>query len=231
MSRSVFIVLAVIAYAQAGAQANSFEITSWSLGAGIVDSTGGVSAGSETVENPFDAQDWVQRGASSARTDYDFAWHASFGQFLVEASHVAFDGNGGTRSASVGSIHITPSVDLLLTATGSYDYDLPGSAMQVSHGIDVYDDNTQIAAWGAFDHTFLNGPTSDTFNWSNQTVLPAGHQIQILYGTYLDAFGSSGFLASGEGFIHFTLQPVPEPSTLLPLALGALMLRRRRLRR
>lgn len=153
--------------------------------------------------------------------------------FLIEGSHVASDANR-TRSLSAGNIFITPAVDLLLTATGRYDWDLPTDAMAVTYGLLVEDAVTHENFFerGGSQTTFLNGPAAGTYLIDGRAVLPAGREYWFSYRFILDAFeGNSGLLATGEGFIQWTLAPVPEPATLALLALGALgagtLLRRR----
>ncbi|WP_407951090.1 hypothetical protein, partial [Parvibaculum sp.] len=205
----------------------SFTVDRWDLATRIHDSNDTVQDGSVTVSNPFSQQYDVALGASQAHSYFDFSWTPDTASFLITASHIAFDGNGGTRSISSGNIYLTPSVDLFLTATGTYDYDLPAWAMQVAHGLDIFVDSSHPYSWGDFENTFLQGPISGAFHLSEQGILPAGSSVTISYAMHVDGFGNSGLLAEGHGNILITLQPVPEPMTLTMLALGAVSLSRR----
>lgn len=210
------------------ARADSFEISSWFVESAIINLPDIVGDVSEVVQNPFVDEHHVALGPSQAHSYFDFSWTPDTASFLITASNVAFDGNGGTRSISSGAIYLTPHVDLLLTATGTYDYALPAWAMQVAHGLDIYADSTHLYSWGNFEYTDLQGPISGTFQLSRQGILPAGSSVTILYAMYVDAFGNSGLLAEGAGSILITLQPVPEPGTLALFAMSAAMAGRRR---
>lgn len=210
------------------AHATAFDISAWSLETLVQDSADGRATDvNYVVENPLHDQLLAVVGSSHAASYFDFTWTPDTASFLIAASHVAFDGNGGTRSISTGNIYLTPHVDVLITATGTYDYDLPAWAMQVAHGLDIYADSTHLYSWGNFQNTFLQGPITGTFQLSRQGILPAGSSVTILYAMYVDAFGNSGLFAEGHGSILITLQPVPEPMTLTTLALGAVSLSRR----
>lgn len=223
--------LAIVFFAGAFTSAAATEVSSWSLATGIGDRFNGVGAQSDMVQNPFVDEHHVTLGASQAASYFDFSWTPDTASFLIAASNVAFDGNGGTRSISTGNIYLTPHVDILITATGTYDYDLPAWAMQVAHGLDIYADSTHLYSWGNFQNTFLQGPITGTFQLSRQGILPAGSSVTILYAMYVDAFGNSGLFAEGHGSILITLQPVPEPQMVALFALAACLMRRKASRR
>jgi len=227
----LIVVLSVGLIASAPVHADSFLVTSWSLGTAILDLPDVAGDVSDLVQNPFVHEHHLTLGQAQAHSYFDFSWTPDTASFLIAASHVAFDGNGGTRSISSGDIYITPNVDLLITATGTYDYDLPAWAMQVAQGVDVDADSIQLYSWGNFEYTDLQGPISGTFQLSEQGILPAGSSVRIFYAMYVDGFGNSGLLAEGHGSILITLQPLPEPHTLALLALGACLLRKKSSRR
>lgn len=209
-------------------QADSFLVTSWSLGTGILDLPDVVGDVFDVVQNPFVNEHHFTLGQGQAHSYFDFSWTPDTASFLTTASNVAFDGNGGTRSISTGHIYLTPQVDLLITATGMYDYDLPAWGMQVAHGLDIDIDSAPAYSWGNFEHTFLQGPISGTFHLSEQGILPAGSSVTISYAMYVDGFGNSGLLAEGHGSILITLQPVPEPAAVSLILASFLAARRPR---
>lgn len=237
MSRLLPVLLALSSITMpAKAVAGSFDVPAWSLATGVGDSSTGLSDNSEVVQNPFQDEHHVLLGPSQAHSYFDFSWTPDTASFLIAASHAAFDGNGGTRSVSAGNIYITPNVDLLLTATGTYDYDMPGWDMRVGYGLVIYDGEfRERFVEGHTDDTFIDGPTTAGFSLDAQFVLPAGETSILSYIILIDAFDSTGLLATGSGDIHITLAPVPEPSTLMTLAIVATLLprpmRRPRLRR
>ncbi|MBE7506203.1 MAG: PEP-CTERM sorting domain-containing protein [Planctomycetia bacterium] len=177
--------------------------------------------------SPFQSSHQVVRSPSQATSYYDFSWTPDTASFLVAASHVAFDGNGGTRSASTGNIYLTPSVDLLLTATGTYAYDLPGWDMDVRYAFVAYDGSFGSRFSQSLGDFTFKGPTSGNFTISKSGILPAGEVSILNYTIYVDGFDSTGLLATGSGDILFTLQPVPEPSTIVLVIATTLLSRRR----
>ncbi|RIK55687.1 MAG: hypothetical protein DCC63_18790, partial [Nitrospira sp.] len=187
-------------------QATDFTIDAWSLETGIIEDQNYFVGSYSPEPLPYSDTQLVSIGLSTS--------------FLIEGSHVASDANR-TRSLSAGNIFITPAVDLLLSATGRYDWDLTTDAMAVTYALLVDDPMTQeyFFAQGDSHTTFLDGPAAGTYLIDGQAVLPAGREIRISYFFILDAFeGNSGLLATGEGFIQWTLAPVPEPATLALLA-------------
>lgn len=232
--RAVLLVLAAstLGGATVPANAGAISIDRWGLETLVFDSVERLADGSYDVEMPFQTQHHVVNGVSEAVSFFDFSMSPDTASFLIQASHTAFDGNGGTRSFSGGNIHVTPSVDLLLTATGTYAYDMPGWDMDVHYALVVSDSAFQERFVQSFGDSTFKGPTSGIFSLSGTDILPAGETSIIRYIMYIDGFGSSGLLASGSGEIHFTLAVVPEPSTIALLAFGLACLRKpnRRLR-
>mgnify|MGYP001321344459 CR=1 FL=1 len=223
-----FTTLVVASLLVSDALASSFTLDDWALSTGIIDTRNHFSTSFTPQPSPYLNEQHITVSPSEAHSYFDFSWTPDTASFFITASHVAFDGNGGTRSLSSGNIYITPAVDLLLTATGTYAYDLPGSTMQVNYSLGAW--NT-IGSNGFFqthvDDTILDGPTSGIFALSLQGIIPAGQPTMIRYNFMLDAFSSTGLLATGAGNMQFTLQPVPEPMTITMLALGAVSLSRR----
>lgn len=210
------------------AHATAFDISAWSLETLVQDSADGRATDvNYVVENPLHVQLLAVVGSSHAASYFDFSWTPDTASFFITASHVAFDGNGGTRSLSSGNIYITPAVDLLLTATGTYAYDLPGWDMDVHYAFAAFDGNFRERFNQSLGDFTFKGPTSGSFAISKSGILPAGEVSVIHYIMYVDGFDSTSLLATGAGNMQFTLQPVPEPMTLTMLALGTVSLSRR----
>lgn len=187
----------------------------------------------ESVQSPFVQSHSAALGSSSVSTSYDFAWSETGGTFLIQGNQQAEDNTTlHLRSLSDGQIDVFSSVDLLFTAEGSYTYDLPGGAMAVTYGLGLLDAQTgqPYFAQGGSDDSFLNGSASGTFVIDGQGILPAGRPAYIRYFMVLDTYDSTGLFATGSGYFHFTLQQVPEPSTLGLAILGTAFLLRRRAR-
>lgn len=208
-------------------------IEQWNMVTGVRNSSGHQGAFAETVQNPFFTTHDIVRGASSARTNFDFTWNDSAGDFLIQASQRAADVDPlGLTSNSSGWINVSADQDLLITAQGAYDYTLPAWGMGVAFFLGVYEDIPPYDAplnFGDAFSTYSNPwPASGVITGSGQAILQAGHTWTIQYWIQVDSSGTTGTAATGDGYLHFTLQEVPEPATLFPLALAAMLLRRSR---
>jgi hypothetical protein len=228
LRKLIFFLFGTVALTATPASAALFSINAWGMESTVLNLPNLASDYSDLVQNPFVGEHHALLGPSGAHSYFDFSWTPDTASFLIAASHVAFDGNGGTRSLSSGNIYITPTVDMLLTATGTYAYDLPGWDMQVAYGLVVFDGQFHerfVQTYG--DDTFIDGPTNASFTLDTQFVLPAGETSVLSYRFRLDAFDSTSLLATGSGDIQFTLQPIPEPSTVVLVFSTTLLSRRR----
>jgi hypothetical protein len=218
----------------------AFTITEWALGTTVYDSSIGGPEGLDSdynnvVENPFQHTQFASVGISTAETTYDFAWSADFGGFLIDAAHEAEDIDTGTLySRSSGYIWVAPSIDLSLEIAAAYSYYLPPGMMLARLEIFASDVDTSENLFYAReqDNSFDGYPVSGTFTIDGNATLPAGHTIVLHYEMIIQSFsGQTGLLGTGTGSVSFTLQPVPEPSTLALLATFILIVPRRRHRR
>ncbi len=190
----------------------------------------GIGGFFDVVENPFSATHYFEYGpsaGSTAFTTYDFAWSNSGGDFRIDASHQAEDSsNGFLSSISNGDIIFTSSQPLLITVDAEYTYDLPTGSLAAALVVAVGEVGTHEEFMA---HSFLETfPGAGTFEVHDQTILPAGREYLFSYRMNIHAFESTGVIGRGDGFAHFTLQTIPEPSTLgLVILAAAISLRRR----
>jgi len=213
-----------------------FNVQQWQLGTGVTGTPPNVGVElNQTVTNPLIlTQHWDGTdGFSSSETSYRFGWDSSFGDFLVQVTHRAADVDPNTlRSGSSGLIYFTSNTDVLFTIDGNYSYSLPINPMLTIFNLSVSDaqpPHDSPIGFGNYYGTEDGAPASGSFPISGQAVLPAGHTWLIDYLMEVETLGGlSGQIASGDGYLHFTLQSVPAPAAFLPLALAALLLRKRR---
>jgi hypothetical protein len=233
---STFIAVISFCITASVALSSSFTVEQWNLGTGVAGSWPNIDGVSNTtVSNPLHELQSAQVGSSTANTTYAISWNDTFGDFLVQTTHRAADVDPlHMRSISAGSIYVTAMSDLLFTADAAYSYILPVDPMYTAFAFTVYDaqpPNLAVFNGGGFYDTIHGSPASGNFPVSGQAILAAGHTWVIAYQMEVNAYyGYSGQIALGDGYLHFTLQAVPEPATLVPLAVGALIARRRRAR-
>jgi hypothetical protein len=203
----------------------TFSFDDWALGCDVFDnsSSGHDSASFHSVPNPF--VDWhlASFSNSSAYASYNFAWDDQFGTFSIESSQQAQGGSSAgflTRSSS--RILLTPSVDLLFSVEGAFDYDLPADFMMAVFSFDIWDpvEGVDLFSDGQMGETFPGQPSSGTLLLEGSgAVIPAGHTYELSYMMMLYTFGGTqGYMATGEGGLTFTLTALPEPATLVLLA-------------
>lgn len=205
---TVFLIPVVIVATPASA---SFTVDDWFLGC-RVDPPGDPleTVFFSTVTNPFRDSHSVTIGPSAAEAAYDFVWTELMDSFRIDASHSAFDVNSSTLcSFSSGVMHISPTADLELHVTGSYDYDLPADNTVATMEFRVAGHLLEFERADSFD-----GHVVGTLEFENSIVLPADATYQIQYLFRIQSFaGGSGQIGTGDGFIEFTLNTVREPAT------------------
>jgi hypothetical protein len=171
-------------------------------------------------------------GASTCQASYSFSWDDQFGTFSIQSSQWAEGVSSSVLFTSAsGFIYVTPSVDLLFSVDGAFDYDLPADFMRarIAFGIGDPVENVEIFSGGQMAETFPGQPSSGTLLLEGSVVIPAGHIWELHYVMELDTFsGTQGYMATGEGGLTFTLTALPEPATLVLLAPALLDLPRRR---
>jgi hypothetical protein len=233
--KNLFLIAALVVGAAGPSVRADFIIPQWRLGVSVYDSSSGEDDTSifATVQNPFQDSHSATAGISTAETTYDFAWSADFGSFLIDAAHEAEDVDPGFLLVrSSGFIWVAPSIDLSLEISAAYSYYLPPHMMMAELKVVVFDEDTSERLFYSLqrDNSFDGYPVSGTFTVDGNATLPAGHTTFLYYRMSIVSFSSQppGLLATGTGSVSFTLQPVPEPSTLALLAPLVLIVPRRR---
>jgi len=239
MMRQSNLIIALIAclawHGRAGAQV---AVSSWNLTTGVQDlsaSGGGQDAAFfETVQNPFVNSHSATLGGGTATTSYDISWFGDNASFRIGAAHVDPD-LGGVRYVceSSGSIRFSLTNTVRARITGTFQYNLPAPGTDLFYGLTIFDLQTLhvVLSDSRQADTFTSPSQSGTFSLDQSAILPAGHSFFVQYVVRTDASGNSGLLATGDGYLHLTLEPVPEPATLMLSSVAiALCIRRSRCR-
>lgn len=222
------------------ASGSVFSVDQWSVGAAVAGEfpySDGDS--SNIVSNPFVESFQAIDRASSATASFNFSWNDSSGDFLLDGSLrcVAqnlppFPGATGDESCGAnGGIYFTTTADLLMTVDAAFDYNLAGPNLFALIDFNVYPESTNkpkdpIFVSGVHDDTYTHYPAAGTLRITGQAIVPAGQTYIFGFRQYLSADRNTGAIATGDGYLHFTLQTIPEPATSALLILGTLLLSR-----
>lgn len=222
------------------ALASLFTVDQWSVGVGVLGEfpySDGDS--SDIVSNPFVESFQAIDRASFATASFNFSWNDSSGSFLIDGSHRCVAQNPPPYPGAVGSelcgasagIYFTTTADLLMSVDAAFDYNLAGPNLFSRIDFSVYPESSvdpvdPVFVSGAHDDTYTHYPASGTLRITGQAIVPAGQTYIFNFQQLMIAKHNTGAIATGDGYLHFTLQEVPEPAMLFPLALGAMFLRR-----
>lgn len=219
------------------------QIEQWSLATGANGVNSGGASYFNTVTNPFVDSSQIVDRSSIAYSAFNFSWDDTSGNFYVKGSHNCVAQNprpypgatGLEQCVSEGGIYFTPSTDLLLTVDAAYDYNLAGPNLftrTLFQVIPVYDDPQEPVEYvfvaGPHADTFTGYPATGTLHVNGQAIVPAGRTYLLSYSQYMSAYGNTGAVGTGNGYIHFTFAPVPEPAALVPLAIAVIASRQTR---
>lgn len=215
----------------------SVTMQTWSLVSLVDDGFLGQrdSAGSGTVQNPFQATHIATIGDSSATTVYDFLWQAQSAIFLIDAIHAVSDiptTSSLSISRSTGTAIMHAENDLLVTVNAQYSYHSLGSEYYARLGLIIADTDTktQFINESHQDGPAFLGPSTGTFFIQDSIIIPASTNFGISYSMSMTTFGGgSSTIGHASGHVNITMQVIPEPTTALFLAFtGVVVFRRHR---
>ncbi len=213
-------------------------VDSWIIGTGVYDTQSPSNPSEEdfslSVENPFDACHRALLNDSSSTAAYDFSWTGDVASFGLNVSHHLEQLDG--RTTTSGRIYITPSVDSIVTFSGTWEFAWPSAAIgstQVSlHIFDLATENSIASAIGSGGNLGL-GPPFGSFSIGGSEVIRSGGHYLLYYSAHVSHVDPTppGTFGEASGNIHFTITPIPEPASLALLSFASLALPRRISRR
>lgn len=229
---------ALVLFALAGSPSRvvgGLLVSEWLLEAAVYESTAvgdpleGVFF--KTVQNPFNASHTAMRNGSYSATSYDLGWIGDSASFDITANHYVQQLEGFTLSG--GRILLTPAVDSIISAQGTWGYAWPNAAeAQIYLSLLVADAETsdEILYGADYGGNFDLGPPHGTLNAQDSGLLLAGRLYEVHYSTTIDFFTPTppGTYGEASGEVHIEINAVPEPAVLAFLLPAALALRRRR---
>jgi hypothetical protein len=166
-------------------------------------------------------------GGTNSHVNYAFDWSGDTGTFRVDAAQTVVHPSASLlQTTSNGDVYFRPSVDSLVTLRVQYTYDLPGNYMEGFDTGGVFNLDTDELYAQISHGGFSLGPVSGSFDQTMTAVIPAGCNCEFVYTMRLTTDATS-VPATDSGIVELTIVPLPETATLLPLALGAIALRRR----
>ncbi len=160
-------------------------------------------------------------------------WTDTAGNFLIQTTQQAADTDPTLlRTISSSTMTLHANEDLLFSYDIACDYNLPFDSIQVVCSLGVVNQEDFLEGYVdayVVDDTYSDWPAANSFHQTGQVILPAGNEYYVASLMRLALSGPpSNGVATVDGYFHFTLQAVPEPATLFPPALGAMLLRRSR---
>lgn len=186
------------------------------------------------VQPDFVNSHGVAQSAATVATQYIIHILQNTADYTIAAQHHC-DNTAGIqpRCISTGRIQLTTMTDVLVSASGSYSYQLPSVPMSAGLSFSASDYTTSTPQLlfldSGVDDTFLSGPHNGTRTISISGVVPAGRVVRFTYTMAISFHsGAAQVPANGSGSIHFTMSAVPEPAALVPMLACALVMRRRR---
>ncbi len=227
-----FLVGAVLGLLTSSSHA-SIVIDNWNLVTGVAYTNGGDAHISTVVQNPFVGVYAASGpGPTTALSTYNISWTTDNADFLIQGSHQAVGADPSLlQVGSEGGIYFTTTADLLLNVDAAYDYNLAGPHLftELFTFLNTRDGGDWPAVFGTnrTADTFTSYPSAGAFSMNYEIPLLAGHQYLMGYSMRILAYNNTGAVGTGDGYIHFTLQEVPEPATFFTFIPVALMRRRR----
>ncbi len=219
--RAVICAVCVVVTAASSASATSFTIDEWAMGTIVNVSPGNDRDvdGNSQAQSPFQTTHYASVPPSFVQADYDIAYSQTFGRFLIESSITALGGPFGTstNAEAIGTIVVSADAPLAITLDGSFNYNLPPVSMTTILSFRVVDIDDPVPALfdeSRWDTSWTGEGAAGTLAFNNATTLPGGHTYWITYRMSIDTGGGpQTTVGTGDGYLDFTLQIVPEPAT------------------
>jgi len=234
--RTAIVASVVFALAAVPAMSGALTIDDWVLGV-LVDTSPGDAHETRLFSqpsSPFELSHEATVAPSTSSASYNIEYSQTFGQFLIESSQTALGGPFGTSATAkaAGTIWLTADAPIAVSVDASYTYDLPPVSMfaQLRFVVRLLDDPEVIFLGGSqSDDSWTGEGAAGTLTMDDSTILPAGLTYMIQYNMKVTTFGGpQNAIGTGDGYIDFTLQAVPEPATAILLLCALPLLRHRR---
>jgi len=177
----------------------------------------------------------AQVGDAVNASMFDMELNGNFADWRMTPSHRLTGINGFLTST--GGVLIRPSVDSLFSVDAWFNYNHPGTLLGSTDLstrilIPASGGNPPQVLFSAFDSggTFGLDPAAGTLAINGSYVLSAGVTYEINFYARTDnyAIPPPGAEWLGNGQLHITINPIPEPSTLALLATAVPFLVRHR---
>ncbi|OWY71470.1 hypothetical protein B7486_12880 [cyanobacterium TDX16] len=187
----------------------------------------------EDVQTPFSASHSAAIPAGSYSTaTYDIGWLLDEAHFDITTAHHLEQLDGETITS--GRMYFTPSVDSIVTFTGSWQYAWPSTVLGNTHffwGISDLDHDIGIIGDSRTGGNVGVGSPFGSWTSNGSGLLMANQQYFLFYSATTRNFDPKplGTFGEASGEFHFTIAPIPEPAAAFLLALPFLAKRPRRL--
>ncbi|HPF41212.1 MAG TPA: hypothetical protein P5081_09405 [Phycisphaerae bacterium] len=184
-----------------------------------------VGHGFSGVSLPFSDTHRITRGFSIAEAAYAFDQT----RFLTEFMLVGAQGPTAARvSIAEDRLYIRPDKDLRVKFDARFDFDLPAAGMAAAMSFGVYDPNNVAPDVYSVQRTHyaVQGMGAGVFDVSGEFTIPAT-QTWYMLSTFEMRVDPTALTQLGTGSGYMNIQFIPEPSGLMWLGAGALLLARR----
>lgn len=176
---------------------------------------------------PFTDTRYNAIGDTVSRSTFSFDWSGDTSSFRIEGEHQARDVSANLlQSLSTGHVNFTPMVDSLITLRVQYTYDLPGDYMEGFDTGGVFNLDTDELYAQISHGGYSLGPVSGSFDQTMTAVIPAGCNCEFVYTIRLTTHATS-VSATDSGIVELSIVPLPEPVTIIPVIIAALVCRKR----
>jgi len=233
----LLLAIAVVAARPPEATAAELTIDQWALGTLVHTSPLGshIIDASYAPVTPFQTTHLSTVPPSTALATCDIAYGQTFGRFLIESSHNALGGPYGTSATTTtaGSVYFTADAPVAFVMSAAFTYDLP--PVNMSTVLEFRLKNvaappaSNVFYVGDYRFSHVGEAATGTLAVSESVILPAGHSYRLDYLTRISTSGGPfDAIATGNGYVNFSLDLLPEPATATLLLCALPLLRHRR---